>query len=191
MSMLPALLFRDPISKFTNDRIKEAEAQTEALTEAQLHDPALAGTLEKISNFKFDVAVLVPENRKGKRRTTKVPRDDYGRQIMVDVDMIDVTIPFSGWPKSFLYAPSVANIIGEPILVSNGTLVVTFADDAGLDRNVDGFIKYVNENLKNLESDIKKIRQQALRTCQRIANERIARIKLQKERDKTRSFPID
>lgn len=184
-------LFRQPISNFVQEKIDEARHRTEALTDAQLQDPALAGTLEKICDFRFEAATLRPADRMGKRRTTKVSKSDYGQQIIVDVDVIDVTIPFTGWPKSFHLAPSGRKIINTPASIVSGGLLVSFPDDQNLDHNVDDFVAQVAQNLESLKRDIEKIKPQMLQAAQLVANQRLAQIKARKERDKTRSFPIE
>jgi len=98
-------LFQEPISAFVEQKLREASSKAEQLTPPQLEGSDISATLEKIATFEFKVASLKFDQRKGKRRTEKQRRRDYGREIIVDVDIIDVTIPFDGWPKSFHLAP--------------------------------------------------------------------------------------
>lgn len=183
-------LFRIPVSNFIDQKISEARTQAERLSDSQLQDPSLAGVLEQIADFDFEVAKLNPEGRQGKRRTEKKARNDYGREIIVDVDFVDVTVPFTGDAQSLELMPSSGFQIHERAGVSRNGIVVSFLDDQNLDRNVDSFIKRVSENLKNLNADIEKIRSQRLQIAQSEANRRLEKIRARKDLDKSRSFPI-
>lgn len=184
-------LFQEPISNFTAEKVGEARSQAERLSPEDLLSPDLGEKLQQLAKVKFDVAILKPEERKGKRRTEKQPRSDFGRKIIVNVDFIDVAIPFEGWPKSFHISPSTCNLIDMPAATSNGAIIVSFLDDQNLDRNVDSFIKQVSQNLEYLKKDLPRIETQRLQIMQHIANHRLMQIEERKERDKTRSFPIE
>lgn len=184
-------LFQEPISTFVDQKIYEAKIHAEKLTDEQLEGPDLAQTLSQIAKFKFDVAALKSDQRKGKRRTEKRKIAEYGREIMVDVDFIDVTIPFEGWPKSFYIAPSSCAIIGDSASLIDQAILVSFPDDQSLDRNVDIFIERVNQNLDTLKNELQRIEPQMLQRAQLIANERLQKIRERRSRDKGRSFPIE
>ena len=134
-------LFQESISGFGEQKIRDAKAQAEQLTQQQLEGPDLAATLERIATFKFELAKLKPDQRRGKRRTEKRKRMGYGREIVVDVDFIDVTIPFDGWAKSFRLAPSSCRIIETPVTIGSDAIQVSFPDDQNLERNVDFLFK--------------------------------------------------
>ncbi len=188
---MPDHLFQMPVSHFIDQQINEARTRAEQLTEEQLQAPNLAGKIEEIAALNFHVATLKPDARTGKRRTEKRARTDYGQPISIDVDIIDVKIPFDGWPKSFQLAPTHCKIIDTPAATGNGFVLVSLVDDQNLDRNVDAFIKNAFENLNSLARDIKTITPLKLQTAQAIANQRLEQIRTRKERDKTRSFPIE
>ncbi len=185
-------LFQEPISAIIEQKLSEARTRAEQLTAQQLEGPNLAEELEKIAQFKFNLATLKPEQRKGKRRTEKNKQVDFGREVIVDVDFIDVTIPFEGWPKSFHLAPSSCNIIDTPAAITKDNAIqISLLDDQNLDRNVDLFIQRVTENLNTLGKELQRIEPQMLQIAQVIAKQRRQQIRERKERDKNRSFPIE
>jgi hypothetical protein len=184
-------LFRESLSALADAKIREVRTQTEQLTTEQLQAPDLASALETIATLKFEVATLKPDQRRGKRRTERQKITDYGREIFVDVDFVEVSIPFVGWPKSLRLAPSYCKIVDTPAKITSNTVDVTFRDDQNLDRNVDVFIQIVSENLATLQRELTKLQPQMLQTAQIVANQRIQQIRERKERDKTRSFPIE
>jgi hypothetical protein len=188
----PNRLFQEPISAFVEQRLGEAKTHAEQLTPQQLEASDIAETLQKIAKFKFNLATLKPDQRKGKRRTEKRKVMDYGREVIVDVDLIDVEIPFEGWPKSLYLAPSSRTLIDIPTTItSNNTIKVSFPDDENLDRNVDFFIQNVTANLNTLEKELQRIEPQMLQVAQTIVTQRIEQIRERKNRDKGRSFPIE
>ena len=126
-------LFQEPISAFVEQKLREARNQAEQLTPQQLEGSDISATLETIATFEFKVASLKSDQRKGKRRSEKQRRMDYGREIIIDVDIIDVTIPFDGWSRSFHLAPSSCRIIETPAVVHNdSTIQISFLDDQNL-----------------------------------------------------------
>ena len=185
-------LFQESISTFIEQKLQEAKAKAEQLTPEQLKGSDLAATLEKIATFRFDIASLKPDQRTGRRRTEKRKRMDYGREIVVDVDIIDVTIPFDGWPKSFSLAPSSCRIIETPAAINKDSKIqVSFLDDQNLEQNVNSFVEGVSQNLRTLGAELQRIAPQMLQAAQLVANKRLQQIREREERDKTRSFPIE
>lgn len=185
-------LFQESIHAFKDQKVREAIARVEGLSEAELLDPGLAGKLDGIvEQFRFVVATMRPQERKGKRRTETRQVRDYGELRNVEVSMIDVTIPFDGYPKSFTIAPSHCHVIDTPARTSQAGLQATFYDDDNLDRNVDSFISRVGENLERLRGEMESLRTQISDAVKAIADQRLAKVKAQKERDKSRSFPIE
>jgi hypothetical protein len=185
-------LFKEPISAFVQQKLRDTRNRTEELTPQQLEGSDLSATLEKIAKFEFNVASLKPDQRKGKRRTEKQRRTDYGREITVDVDIIDVMIPFDGWPQSFHLAPSSCRIIETPAAINNdSTIRISFRDDHNLEQNVSSFIQGVTQNLNTLRAELERVGPQMLQAAQLLANQRLEQIRERKARDKTRSFPIE
>ncbi len=184
-------LFQEPISAFVEQKLREASSKAEQLTPPQLEGSDISATLEKIATFEFKVASLKFDQRKGKRRTEKQRRRDYGREIIVDVDIIDVTIPFDGWPKSFHLAPSSCRIIETPAVIKDSAIQISFLDDQNLEQNVNFFVESVTQNLNTLRTELQRLGPQMLQAAQLVANHRLQQIRDQKARDKTRSFPIE
>jgi hypothetical protein len=145
-----------------------------------------------IQNFFSQSVRELNEIDDSKRRTEKRKLTDYGREIIVDVDVIDVIIPFDGWPKSFHLAPSSCRIIETPVTINNdSTIQISFLDDQNLEQNVNSFIQGVTGNLNTLGMELQRIGSQMLQAAQLVANQRLQQIRERKERDKTRSFPIE
>jgi hypothetical protein len=185
-------LFQEPLSALLEQKLREARAQGEQLTLQQLESPDLATTLQKIATFRFDTASLKPDQRRGKRRTEKQKRMDYGREIVVNVDFIDVSIPFEGAAKSFRLAPSHRKIVDTPVTVTTNNMIqISVPDDQNLEQKVNFFIQTVTENLSTLEKELQRIEPQMLQAAQLAANQRLEQIRERRERDKTRSFPIE
>lgn len=184
-------LFQDSVHNFVQQKLHEARSKVEQLSHVDLDASDLAETLEKIAKIDFQIAKMNPDQKKGKRRTEKRMRMDYGQQITVDIDMIDVSIPFEGWPKSFHLRPTSSNVIDTPARIENTNIIVSFFDDEDLERNIDNFVKSASENLSSLTQDLKNFEKQTLREVQAVANERILQINARVERDKGRSFPIE
>lgn len=185
-------LFEEPLANLVEQKIAEAQSKADQLTPQDLEGPDLGEILQKIATFSFEVASLKPDLRKGKRRTERQKRTDYGRDIVVDVDFIDVKIPFDGWPKSFQLAPSSRRLIDTPATInSDATVEVSFPDDNNLEGNLNAFIEGVTQNLSNLRSELRRVPAEMLQAAQLVANRRLQQVRERKERDKTRSFPID
>ncbi|MHC1946492.1 hypothetical protein IF803_19090 [Bradyrhizobium sp. UFLA06-06] len=185
-------LFQEPISALIEQKLYEAKMWAERLPEESLTSDKLAEELTKIAHFQFDVAKLKPDERKGKRRTEKRKISDYGRDVTIDVDIIDVIIPFDGYPKSFQIAPSHCNVIDIPAMITheNG-LRISLPDDQNLDRAVNFFIERVSGNLSTLEKELQNVGPRMLQSAQSAIHQRLQRIRERQERDKTRSFPIE
>jgi hypothetical protein len=184
--------YEEPISDFVRQKLTEMRGRVEQLTEAQLEAPGLGEILNSLSRLEFNLAVLKPHQRKGKRRTEKRQINDYGRQIAVDFDIIDVTVPFDGWPQSFSLAPSSYTLIDIPITItSQPALQFSLPDDQNLDRDVDGLIQRISSNLNMLRSDMRGLETQRLQEAQLVANQRLKQIQERRDRDKKRSFPIE
>jgi hypothetical protein len=157
-----------------------------------LLNPALAGMLEKIvSGCSFDVAELRPAERRGTRRQATRRVNDYGRTVDVVSEMIEVSIPFVGSRESFLLSPSSCIEIASSAHISGGALKATFDDDEQLDQNVNILIDRTSKNLDQLRKEMAAFKTELLAMLGTAADERIAGIKAQKERNKIRSFPIE
>ena len=186
-------LFQGSIYDFQKQRLAGAVAEVKALSASDLLDPSLAGKLDKIADQHFNVAVatLRPEERRGRHRDVPSQGTEFGRPVVRKVSYIDVTIPFNGDATSFSFAPSSSHVIMENTLIQDGAIGVSLLDDSNLDKNVDDIIKRVGENLDRIRAEMEQWRPHARKTLDQVAEQRIAELKAQKERDKGRSFPIN
>lgn len=185
-------LFEKSLYAVKAENLRLATQRVQALSEPELLVPSLQARLDTIADqFTLQVARLRPDERRGKRRVEQRESSDYGRHQVVEVSLIDVTIPFVGDPKSLMIAPSRCHVIERPAIANSNSIVVSFGDDENLDKNVDDFVKRVNENLDNLRSEMDSLRNEIKTEIQTIADRRLALVKAQKERDSKRSFPIE
>lgn len=185
-------LFEGSLNLFKQEKLRDAAAKANALSDSQLLNPSLAGRLDAIAGeFRFVVAKLRPEERRGKRRTETKEVNDYGQRQTVQMTVIDVAIPFDGYPKSLTIAPSRSHIIQTLVSTIQNPLVVPFMDDENLDKNVDDFIKRVSENLDSLRSEVEGFSREIRAEIQAIVDRRLTILKAQKEQDAKRSFPIE
>jgi len=185
-------LFEKSLYAVKEENLRLATQRVQALSEPELLVPSLQARLDTIADeFTLQVARLRPDERRGKRRVEQRESSDYGRHQVVEVSLIDVTIPFVGDPKSLMIAPSRCHVIERPAIANSNSIVVSLVDDENLDRNVDDFVMRVNENLDNLRSEMDSLRNEIKTEIQTIADRRLALVKAQKERDSKRSFPIE
>ena len=185
-------LFQESLHSFKEQKLREAIAGVEAIPKSILLDPTLDESLKEIvDHFQFVVATLRPDERVGRRRKEMRRTNHLGQVQDVEVSLIDVTIPFDGYPKSFTIAPSTCHVLQMPAKTNQDGLVATFYDDDNLDRNVDSFVKMVGENLDTLRKELNNFRSQIEKTAHDVANHRAEKLKAQIERDKGRSFRIE
>jgi hypothetical protein len=186
-------LFRGPsIINYREEQITVAEGRVDALTEQQLTNPALAGMLEKIANASvFEVAALRPDEKRGKNRTIRREMHRHGLPMSVEAKLVEITIPFVGSEQSFVFAPTSCNIIDQDATVHENALVVTLDDDEHLERYLVPFITRVSENLERLRKDMADVLRMVQERVKARADHRQSDILATKERNRTRSFPID
>ena len=107
------------------------------------------------------------------------------------VTFVDVAIPFTGDAKSFELAPNACQIIGGDWEIRGQELIVTLPDDQNLQRDIDGFVAIVSSNLDKLRAEAAQAQGNIQRAVENAANQRRAEIADEKERDKSRNFPIN
>ena len=173
---------------FIEAKKADAVERAEKVPESDLSNP---GVVDQLAQFRFEVAVLLPKERKGKRRTIKRDIRDFGQRREVDADVIDVYIPFRGWAKSFEIKPSSSTMIFLEYRAMDNFLVATFPDDDKLDQAVNSFIETVNSNLQALRNDLASVPQQIRQAVESVVARRKSLIEARAARDKNRSFPIE
>ena len=185
-------LFHRPFSEFRAQKTSDALAAVDRIPEAELLNPNRAGRLEKMADAcSLDVAELRPTGRTGKHRKERRPVSDYGRAVQVEVDVVEVTIPFVGARDSLPFSPSSCTEIGRTVLAYDGYLTATFDNDEQLDRNVDVVIERISRNLEQLKREMGQFRTELVAALGKAADERATAIKARRELDKTRSFLIN
>ena len=186
-------LFQQPFHIFRDSAMRAAQKAVEELPPEVLNDPALDGRLQKIANqFRLDVAQLQPDQRKGKRRTEVHSDIQYNRPVERKIDWIDVTIPFTGAAESFDIAPSSSNLMhGDRIIVNGNNLQVSFPDEDQLDQRVNEFIGRLSQNLDRLRAEADQMSNEMVALLRNVAENQRNALNTRKERDKTRSFPIE
>jgi outer membrane murein-binding lipoprotein Lpp len=186
---MPAPLFRDSFDTYLTRQLEGALANVETLSERDLTSPAVQGVLEKTTNAAgFDVAVLRPEEKSGRPRTER--RTNDGRTVPVEVELMDITIPFTGSPESFTVAPSQKAHIDIPVAVHQDALVATLVRDDDLERQLATFIRRIAQNLDQMRKDMGALRAGVRKAIGEAAHRRAERLKSQQEPYTIRSFPI-
>ncbi|HEV7293483.1 MAG TPA: hypothetical protein VGN79_14305 [Devosia sp.] len=187
-------IFTEPFQIFLGEKMRTAEMEVDRLSEDDLQSPALGQSLQNIANFKFQVAEIRPDEKTGKRRTEVRSFVDYGRHIQSKVDVLDISIPYSGFPKSFSIAPTNGHTIESKATYQSSSghlLVVTLDEDDALEVKLATFISEVEDNLQKLGQDMENLRKRLLVHVQDRAQERLNAIKARQEKNKGYSFPVE
>jgi hypothetical protein len=169
-----------------------AVAAVRNLDRETISDPGLASILDKIVNYHtLQVAVFQPGLIKGKRRGVARVISEFGESRNVTIQVMDVTIPFQGDADSFRLSPSYCTIPSLRCDIEDDHLLVTMADDANVQRNVDQFVQQVTQNLEALRSEVANWVPQIRATLDQVASARMKEIASQDERDKGLKFKVD
>jgi hypothetical protein len=186
---MPPPLFRDSFNSYRTLQLEGALADVEKLSEHDLISPAVQSVLEKTANAAgFEVAVLHPEEKSSKPRTER--RTDGGNTAPVDVELIDITIPFTGSPKSFTVAPSQNTHVDIPVVVHQDALVATLVRDDYLERQLATSIRRISQNLDEMRNDMAALRASVRKALCEAADRRAERLRFQKKPYQIPSFPI-
>ena len=94
-------------------------------------------------------------------------------------------------PSRLDVAPNACQIIGGDRGIRGQELIVTLPDDQNLQRDIDGFVAIVSSNLDKLRAEAAQAQGNIQRAVENAANQRRAEIADEKERDKSRNFPIN
>ena len=166
-----------------------AIAEVDALDDATLMNPSLAGTLEKIAQrYALRVPTLNETAKRGVRSEVERRVDDYGRDTIVNVPVIDVHIPFDGSAEAFRISPSTSLLLSFSAEITDRELIVTVYDNDRAQQEVDNIIKQIKQNLDHLRNDIAGL--DLLGPLNRTAEARIAKIKAARDRDSKLDFPV-
>jgi hypothetical protein len=186
---MPQLFSGPSVFEFIERKKREAVDRAESAPDQCLSD---ATFVERLSEqFRIDVAVLRPQDRHGKRRTVPRQVSDFGWQRSINVDVIDVSIPYSGWPKSFELRPSHSVVIHDECRIENNVLMVNFLDDESTEHKLNSFISDVSKNLDALRNDISNFSNQIRQVVMPVLEQRKSLLQARAERDRGRSFPIE
>ena len=186
---MPAPLFRDSFEAYRTRQLEGALTKVEKLSERDLTSPAVQGVLEKTANAAgFEVAVLHPDEKSGSPRTER--RTDGGHTASVEVEVMDITIPFTGSPESFTVAPSQNTHIDIPVAVHQDALVATLVRDDYLEGRLATFICRTSQNLDQMRKDVGALRAGVRNAIAEAAYRHAERLKSQREPYKIRTFPI-
>lgn len=183
-------LFRDVNWHSAQDQIRmRALAEVDALDETTLTGPSLAGTLENIAQKNsFRVPTLNDTAKRGVRREVERRIDDYGRNTLVRVPVIDVHIPFDGNGDAFRISPSTSLLLSFPADVTYNELIVTVQDGDRTQQEIDDAINQIKQNLDHLRRDVAGF--DLVGELNGAAQARVAKITAAGERDSKLDFPI-
>ena len=110
--------------------------------------------------------------------------------LMVKGSMIDVVIPFDGDPIAFEITPTQC-ILGTTGQLQGQYLVISVMDDDYLQADLDRRLGDIQDNLRNLKHDVENAGKAMLQQLQITAEQRLVRLRKQKQRDSKFDFPID
>lgn len=186
---MPAPLFRDSFDAYRTRQLERALANVETLSQRRLTSPAVQGVLEKTASAAgFEVAVLHPDEKSGRPRTER--RTNDGHTAPVEVELVDITIPFTGSPESFTVAPSQKAPIDIPVAVHQDALVATLVRDDDLEGRLATFIRRTSQNLDQMRKDMDALRSGVRTAITEAAQRHTERLKSQRQPYKIRTFPI-
>lgn len=176
-------IFTVPLFAEIQERTAKAIHQVAALPPGVMRNPAMAGEVEKIiEQFGVEIPELRPEQKSGKRRVER--SNGYERTL------IDVTIPTTGDAQALRLQPSNSPIFQIPISLTRNGIVVTLADNDGLEREIDDFVARVQPAIALLKHEATLYLPSLRQAVERAAQERLVALRDQDERDKKRKFPI-
>lgn len=185
-------LFTQSIFEHRERAVKSALHKVETLSDEALLSGDLPQHLHEIvKQEQINVATMRPDERRGKRRIEDRIASSYGERRSVKIEIIDVSIPYSGDHRSFDIAPSQSATINVPVEWQGDVIKASFADDDNLERNVNSFIDNVTANLRRLEQELETFPSEVLATIERAAAKRADAVRSRHEKDRGRSFPID
>ena len=171
-------------------RIQAGVDLVDGLSEQDVLSEHIGLKLDEIAaKLRLDVPEIYPDRREGRRRTERVHANDYGRDIVIDRDFIDVSIPYSGDRSGFIFSPS-RSPLGLRALVHHDKLIFSCDDDDNLDRNVDQFVQRVTEALTTLRTEVSQHEPHYVSAMRSRIERRRQQITERRDRDSKRSFPI-
>jgi hypothetical protein len=184
-------LFQHPWFGVWQQKIRDAVLEVGMLDRALLTNPSLAGVLAKIvERHEVTIVELSGEVTAQRRSATRSAPDGFGSAVNVNQTWLDVSIPFVGDPETLKYAPSRLAMPPRPMKIHGNALVLSVLDDASADQVVQNVRQIVKGNLDALRSDYEQAKPQLAQAVTQAANERLAKIKAEDERDSTRSFRV-
>src|SRR4051812_21713388 len=96
---MPSDLFQNSASDFLRKRYERALGLLRGQNPDRLSGPDLAGILDKLADESVvDVPTLNFADRRGRRRKQQREVTDYDRRVVIDEEVIDVSIPIVGVP---------------------------------------------------------------------------------------------
>jgi hypothetical protein len=182
-----ALFDRTNWSDHRQRTLLDAVSEVEDLDLSALENGNLAGALERIVNkHALDIPALRTAQKRGERYEIATKSGD----LRVKTSMIDVVIPFDGDPEAFQITPTQC-ILGTTGQLQGQYLVISVMDDDHLQAELDRRLGAIQDNLRNLRHDVDTARKATLEQLQVAAEQRLARLKKQRQRDSKFDFPID
>jgi hypothetical protein len=164
--------------------------EVEKFDRALFGNPALAGIVQKIAD-KHQIKVAEFRGQvTAKRRVEERTIDDFGDRRVIDVKVLDVSIPFVGDPESFRIAPSRSGIPQRKAQIGSKALMITIPDDENADTTIDNFKKTIEGNLQTARTEFAQMKTQLDQAVSAAAERRRQEIAAEHARDKGRSFRV-
>jgi hypothetical protein len=180
------------IHDLLSSRLSDAADQVRNLGLDQLRNPALAGLLTKLWTSRLpEVPVIFLDRKHGRKRVEQRHQDDHGRNVIVEVTYLDVSVPFHGDGSMFDMMPSTSTIIHDRVHVQEGALIYSLHLDEANDDKINRLFAQIEGNLKSLRSDIESFGASAVNQLSRFAAERRAKLEEDEQKARKLSFPVD
>jgi hypothetical protein len=185
------LFRRRNVQEYFDQASLKGRAAVEAMPPSVLEGPTLEGALQTIFEQNIlEVPRLDSDHKRGARRDMQKGVREFDEERLVNVSVIDVTIPFIGDSSGFHIAPNRC-LLGSMGEVGGNAVVVTVPDDDQAQGKVDEFINQTDQNLDTLRRDIEQWKPHFLAELRRAADERMSKLKAARDRDAKLNFPVD
>lgn len=157
-------LFRtEHLQPMLEANLRTAMATLNNFTLQQLSDPALAGKIEQLwASYRPNVPVLCRADKYGERRETTRRRNDHGRDITVQVTVVDVLVPYRGDERMFRVTPSSSAILNEQVQVRGGCLHYEMPLDPAQEPRFEKLLDQIEQNLDTMRREEEAFSKNAL-----------------------------
>lgn len=188
-----SLFQRFGLSDILRQRLEDARQRVLRMELSELQEPSLAGHLEKLwrSSRSDNFPVLQRASKRGTRRQVSYPTDDYDREVVRNMTVVDVSVPFEGDGQLFHVRPSTCAILNEEIDVSGNYILYTMPLDPSAEPQFEKMLDQIEVNLGRLRSETEQFDKTAVQELLRVADDRRRELEADEKSLSGFSFPIN